>query len=293
MTRQRRPASLRRSWVFVSGVRSDDARALFDSAADALILDLEDSTPPHLRPRAREGLADFVRGCVQAGIVACVRINPLQADGMEDLRAVLPAAPDAILLPKTESAAQVTELAAHSAQAGPAGEIELVPNLETAAGLVRAHAIATAHPRVSACLLASEDLTTSLGAERGRDGVELQYARARFLVECRAAGVVPIDCPYTFSDVAGVEAETLHARRLGFTAKSAVDIHHAKAINSVLTPADEDVARARHIVSEFDRAHGRGERAQVDGNYLEVPIYLNAKRLLERHALLTSSHDGG
>jgi citrate lyase subunit beta/citryl-CoA lyase len=136
--------------------------------------------------------------------------------------------------------------------------------------------------------MASEDMTTSLGAERGRDGIELQYARSRFLVECRAAGVVPIDCPYTFTDVEGVQRETRFARRLGYTAKCAVDIAHAAAINDVLTPGAEEVARARLIVAAFERAHAEGRRAQVDGNFLEVPIFLNAKRLIERHEALAA-----
>src|SRR5262249_18422705 len=143
-------------------------------------------------------------------------------------------------------------------------------------------AIASAHPRISACLMASEDMTTSLGAERGRDAIELQYARSRFLVECKAAGIVSIDCPYTFSDTEGLELETRLARRMGYTAKSAVDFTHAPVINGILTPSDEELARAGRIVAEFERAHAEGRRAEVDGNFLEVPIYLNAKRLIER-----------
>lgn len=288
MSKVVRPPVLRRSWLFHPGVPAPGTDHPLECAADALILCLEDGTPPHLRPRARDGIRDFVERCERARKVACVRINPLEGDGEEDLRAVLPAKPVAILLPKTESAAQVRALAARI-EAGAAGAIEIVPNIETAAGLVRTLDIATAHARVSACLLASEDLTTSLGAERGRDGVELEYARSRFLVECRAAGVVAIDCPYTFSDAAGVEAETRHARRLGYGAKSTVDVAHAGIINDLLTPSAADVARARRIVAEFERAQAAGERAQVDGNYLEVPIYANAKRLLDRHGLLEAA----
>lgn len=281
------PPDLRRSWVFLTGVPGAVPAAAFECEADALILDLEDSTPPHLRPAARQALAGFVSRCAAAGKVACVRINTLESDGVADLAAVLPAAPQAVLLPKTETPEQVRALAARL-DVGGAQSLEIVPNIETAAGLVRTLAIATAHPRVSACLLASEDLTTSLGAERGRDGVELAYARARFLVECRAAGVVAIDCPYTFSDPEGLAAEARHARRLGYGAKSAVDISQAAPINRILTPDQAEVARARHIVEAFERAHAAGERAQVDGNYLEVPIYTNAKRLLARHARLCS-----
>jgi len=281
-----RPASLRRSWIFLSAADDASYPPAWACSADALIADLEDATPPHLRDRARGMLAAFVQGCRAARKIACVRINPLQSEGLTDLPAALSARPDVILLPKTEFPEQVTELIDRIAKQR-LEDVEIVPNIETAAGLVRTHAIASAHPCISACLMASEDMTTSLGAERGRDAVELQYARSRFLVECKAAGVVPIDCPYTFSDIEGLEIETRVARRMGYTAKSAVDITHASVINTVLTPSDEEVVRARQIVAEFERAHAEGRRAQVGGNFLEVPIFLNAKRLIERHDALS------
>lgn len=277
------PVTQRRSWVFLGTVDLDAYRRAWDGEADALIACLEDNTPAHLRPRGRDLLARFVRGCRESGKTACVRINPLNADGRVDLDVALSAGADVVLLPKTESPDQVGELAELIERSGK-DDVEIVPNIETALGLVRTLAIASAHPRVSACLLASEDLTTSLGAERGRDGEELRYARARFLLECKAAGVVPIDCPYTFSDLDGLEAEARMARRLGYPAKSTVEEGHAAVINRVLTPGPDEVARARRIVAEFERAHAAGLRAEVDGNYLEVPIYLNARRLLERHA---------
>jgi citrate lyase subunit beta/citryl-CoA lyase len=283
-----RPAALRRSWVFIGAADERVFTRAWSSAADAVIADLEDSTAPHLRPKARGLLRQYVDGCRAAGKVPCVRINPLEGDGFQDLDAALAARASVIFLPKSERPEQIVALAARIEAAG-AGNTEIVPNVETAAGLVRTLAIASAHPRVSACLVASEDMTTSLGAERGRDGVELQYARARFLVECRAAGVIPIDCPYTFSDAEGAEAETRVARRLGYPAKSAVDVTHAAVINRVLTPGDDEVQRAQRIVSLFDEAHAAGRRAEVDGNILEVPIYLNAKRLIERHRLLTGA----
>lgn len=283
-----KPPALRRSWIFVGAADAATLERAYASPADALIADLEDGTPPHLRPQARGSLPAYVEACRRAGKVAGVRINPLHADGLADLDAVLYARPDVVCLPKTESTGQVVQLADHIGKDA-LERIELAPNVETAAGLVRTLAIASAHPRVTACLMASEDMTTSLGAERGRDGVELQYARGRFLVECRAANVVAIDCPYTFSDAEGLEAETRMARRLGYTAKSGVDVGQAIAINRVLTPSAEEVARARRIVEAFERAHAAGERAEVDGNFLEVPIYLNAKRLIERHEALRAA----
>lgn len=280
-----KPPALRRSWIFLGAADAPTLERAYACPADALIADLEDGTPPHLRPQARATLPTYVEACRRAGKVACVRINPLHGDGLADIDAVLRARPDVVFLPKTESAGQVVQLADHLGRDA-LEHIELVPNVETALGLVNTFAIASAHARVTACLMASEDMTTSLGAERSREGVELQYARGRFLVECKAAGVVAIDCPYTFSDAEGLQAETRMARRLGYTAKSGVDVGQAIAINRVLTPSAEEVARARHIVEAFERAHAAGERAEVDGNFLEVPIYLNAKRLIERHDAL-------
>ncbi len=161
--------------------------------------------------------------------------------------------------------------------------MELVPNIETAAGLVRTLEIVRANPRVTAALLASEDMVADLGTTRTRTGEELAYARARFLVECRAAGVEAIDCPYTFSDVRGAAAEARHARKLGYRAKSLVVPAHAKAINRAFTPQPAEIARARRIVAAFERARAAGrERATVDGALIEVPIYAAAQPAARR-----------
>jgi citrate lyase subunit beta/citryl-CoA lyase len=130
--------------------------------------------------------------------------------------------------------------------------------------------------------MASEDMVADLGTSRSRGGEELAYVRARFLVECRAAGVEAIDCPYTFSDARGAAREARYAKRLGYRAKSLVTPAHAAAINRVFTPQAAEIARARRIVAAFDKARAAGrDRATVDGALIEVPIYAAALRLIE------------
>jgi citrate lyase subunit beta/citryl-CoA lyase len=90
---------------------------------------------------------------------------------------------------------------------------ERVPNVGSAVGLVRTLEIGRASRRVTAMLVASEDMVADLGTSRTRGGRELAYVRERFLVECRAAGVEAIDCPYTFSDARGPRPK--RARRAG------------------------------------------------------------------------------
>ena len=213
----------------------------------------------------------------QAGALAAARINPLETCGNEDLIGVLAGRPDLILMSKVATPQQVVAL-----EKATGGAMELVPNVETAAGLVNAFAIARASPRVSAMLVASEDMVADLGTARSRRGEELAYVRARFLVECRAAGVEAIDCPYTFSDVKGAVADAKTAKRLGYRMKSLVDPAHAKAINAVFSPSNAELAKARRIVAAFEKARAAGkERAKVDGALIEVPIYAAAKRLLK------------
>ena len=81
--------------------------------------------------------------------------------------------------------------------------------------------------------------------------------------------------------------ETRYARRLGYRSKSLVRPDHAAAINAALTPSAEECDKARAIIAAFEAGRARGEdRVLVEGLWVEVPMYLTAKRLLERAAAL-------
>ena len=291
-TGKRAPVHVRRSWCFVEGANGDALSEVAASGADVLIQELEDFTPPARRPHARAVSPEVIGRWKAAGIVAAVRVNPLDDGGLDDLEAVMRGAPDAILLPKVNDAEQIMALddtvsALEERNGIVAGSTELVPNIELARGLLNTFSICRASPRVSACLVASEDMAAGLGAERSPGGGELDYVRARFHLECVAAGVMSIDRPYTWADTVGVEADCLAAHRLGYSAKSVVRTEHAAIINWALTPSAEEIVRARRLVEAFESAQAAGQaRVEVDGSLVEVPIYLNARRLLERAAQL-------
>ena len=264
----------RRSWLFVPGAEESAHEAAARSGADVIILELEDFTPPALRPRARALSGAAFARWRKSGAIAGVRINPLETGGVDDLAGI--ERPDVLMMSKVATPEQVQRLEA----AAPPG-VELVPNIESAAGLVRTLEIARVSGRISALLVASEDMVADLGTERSRGGAELAYVRSRFLLECRAAGVEAIDCPYTFSDPKGALADARYAKRLGYRMKSVVDPSHVKAINAVFTPSARELAHARRVIAAFERARAAGrERAKVDGALVEVPIYAAAKRLL-------------
>jgi citrate lyase subunit beta/citryl-CoA lyase len=267
----------RRSWLFVPGADPEAHAAAARSGADVLILELEDFTPPELRPRARALSIEVFDQWRKAGAVAAVRVNPLETCGREDLAAVLRGRPDLVLMSKVSSPDQVKALAELT------GKVQLVPNIETAEGLVRAFEIAKADPRVTAMLVASEDMVADLGTSRSRGGEELAYVRARFLVDCRAAGVEAIDCPYTFSDVKGAVADAKWAKKMGYRMKSVVTPGHVAALNAVFSISKSERMKADKLVRAFEHARKQGKgRAKVDGKLVEVPMYAAAKRLLER-----------
>ncbi|WP_298828196.1 aldolase/citrate lyase family protein [uncultured Piscinibacter sp.] len=279
---------LRRTWLFGPGADAQAHDAMLGSGADALIVDLEDFTPPARRAEARGLLAGYVKGCRARGLVAAVRINQLDGDGSADLAAAMAARPDVIALPMAEHAAQLSALDAAIADWETRldiepGRTEILPVCETALGVADLRRIAAASPRIRAALLGAEDLAHSLCAERGPDAVELDHARRRFLLDARAGGIEPIDAPYTFSDADGAVREALFARRLGYRSKSLVRPEHAAALNAALTPGADELRRAQAIVEGFEAARVRGEeRALVGGLWVEVPSYRNARRLLER-----------
>lgn len=279
-------APLLRLWLFGAGADAAVHDAMAASGADVLIQDLEDFTPPARRPEARALAPALYARWRAAGALACVRINRLEDEGRTDLRAVVPARPDLVAYPKAGTAEEMraldAALAAAERDAGlAAGAIGILPVCETALGVVNVREIAAASPRIRHALLGAEDLAADLMAERSRDALELEHARGRFVLECRAAGIEPIDAPYTFGDAEGAAQEARRSRRLGYRAKSLVRPGHATAIRAALVPDAADVERARRMVAAFEAARARGEeRALVDGLWVEVPTYLNARRLL-------------
>jgi len=293
MNTPRRPPALRRSWLFVGGDDHAAHAAACGLGADVVIQELEDSTPPSRRPKARSLARNAYKAWRDAGMLAAVRINPLETDGLSDLAEVIPAQPDIVLMSKVSEPAQVQRLADEVTRLErehglPAGAIELVPNIESARGIMQTYAIAKASERVTGVAGSTEDMAADLGAIRGKDGIELAYVRQRLHVECVAAGVLSVDCPYTFADAEGCETDARYARRLGYLAKLINDPSHVAVVNRVMTPSETEVREAQAIIAAFDTdSRGLGnQQVRLNGRLLELPIYLNAQRLLERAAAL-------
>jgi citrate lyase subunit beta/citryl-CoA lyase len=282
-----------RSWLFVPG---DSERKLAKGegvGADVLILDLEDAVAAERRP--------FARGLVREYLAArkgrrspelWVRVNPLDsADALPDLAAVLPGAPDGIVVPKTNSAEDVVRLghylsALEAANGIADGETRILPvATETARALFHLDSYAGASARLAGLTWGAEDLPAALGAStnRGPDG-ELafvyQLARALCLAAAVAADVQPIDTVYPdFRDSAGLEKNAARARMDGFTGKIAIHPDQVAVIHRAFTPSELELTHARRVIEAFAAQPGAGTVA-LDGKMLDKPHLKQAERTL-------------
>jgi len=261
-----------------------------------VIIDLEDSVAPDRKAEARVSARSFLQAALTrpARPRLLVRVNAL-ATGLTDadLDAVVPARPDAILLPKAEGGAAIVQadarLAAREAAAGiDNGHIKIVAQaIETAAGIFQIGTFRGASARLIGLTWGPEDLSAELGAEANRDAdgrltEPYRLARSLCLFGAAAAEVTAIETVYVdFRNLEGLRAETEAARRDGFSARLAIHPAQVPVINEVFTPTPEALAKARAIIAAFESVPGVGVVA-IDGVMYDQPHLLRAQRLIAR-----------
>jgi len=283
-------ARVSRSFLFVPGDSERKLARSVDFAADALIVDLEDSVHADHRPRARQQVQAFLQQ--STGVEFWVRINPLGTeDALADLQAVMPSAPHGIVLPKPESADVVRHLAAriddlelkHDIQRGSTRILPIVT--ECPAALFRLHEYGNHTARLAGLTWGAEDLSTAVGASANRDAdgqwlPPYELARSLCLFAAAAARVAAIDTVYTdFRDSEGLAKSADNARRDGFSGMLAIHPEQVAIINAAFAPSAAEIQRAQSIVALFANHEGTGV-LQLDGEMIDRPHYLQAQRIL-------------
>lgn len=248
---------------------------------DGVILDLEDSVHPDEKDAARL-LVRNALGAVDFGPAErMVRINQGEI-GDEDLRVVVPAGPDLLLLPKVESPDEVIGVARRideiQSEAGVDRPLWLMPILESARGIERATEIAAAHERVVALTLGLEDYTADLGVPKTDSGEESRYARERVVVAARAAGVQPIDSVYgNVGDMTGLLAWASRSRAMGYVGMGCVHPRQIRVLHEAFAPSAEEVEKACRIVEAFERAQAAGESVvSLGSRMIDPPVVKRA-----------------
>ena len=262
--------------------------------ADAVILDLEDAVAVDEKPAARRILADLLQGPRGWNPAVFVRVNSLATPyAHADLRTAVSEGVTGVLLPKAESSGQIATadwlIGQLEAERGlTSNSVELIPLIETAAGMTRIDEIANASPRVRRLTFGAGDFTLDTNMEWAPANEGVLWARVRTVIASRAAGLAPpIDTVFPdLPDHSGFEAETRQARRLGFGGKLCLHPDQVNIANDVFTPSDREVAEAREILEAFAGAVANGSASiKLKGRFIDYPIAERARRVIESRRL--------
>ena len=284
-----------RTFLFAPGNHPRRVEKALSLGADAVILDLEDAVAVAEKVATRKTIVEALakpRTCK-----GYVRVNAIGTQWcLGDVTEVVRPGVDGIVLPKVESAADlrtidwlITNL--ERERGLPAGGIDLMPIIETAAGFSRLDRIFGARSlkdyggpwRVKRMTFGAADFTNDVGMTWTAGEEELATLRVNLVVASRAAGIEqPIDTVWVnLKDAAGLRASVERSLRLGFQGRMCIHPDQVKVVNEVFTPSAEEGARAQKIVDAFRAAESSGVASiQVDGAFVDYPVFHRAERIL-------------
>ncbi len=266
------------SYLFVPASRAERYEKALASAADEVIIDLEDAVAPEEKDAA---LAHLLAG-LGAGLSrpVHVRINAADSNWFErdlaalrGLSAAARAAVSGVVVPKAEGAETIAGV-----REAVGADARIIALIETAAGVARAERIAAA-PGLSRFAVGAADLSFDLDADINSATIDWVYAR--LVIESRLAGLAaPIASPpFEIRDLETVRREAVRLRGLGATAQLCIHPGQVAPIHEGFLPDAERIAWARRVV-----AAGEGGAAQVDGQMVDRPVRERAERILARAA---------
>jgi len=285
--------NLFRSLLFVPGDSERKQERAFATAADALILDLEDSVAPSRLSFARQLVrARLLSAADRARPQLWVRVNaPSSAAFSADLAAVADAAPSGLVLPKVDTPHELVEVAQRlrvlerRAQRANGSVGLIVIATETPHSVFTLGGYRESVDRLHGLAWGSEDLSAALGASsKLEDGGSLSFtfrlARSMCLLAAAAARVQAIDGVYVdYRDTAGLAREAAAARRDGFTGKLAIHPDQVAAINTAFTPTAREVEWATAAVQAFEASSDAGVIG-LEGRMLDRAHLAQARRIL-------------
>ena len=280
-----------RSMLFVPGDSTRKFARAITGAADALILDIEDSVATAGKEAARGTVREMLGGA-RGRQKLYVRVNALDSGlTLADLAAIMPGRPDGIVLPKCESAADVVRIgtwldafeAANQASPGSTGIVVIAT--ETARSMFGLPGYHEAGPRLQGMMWGAEDLSASLGASSNRSGRHYHspyvLARDMCLMAAASAGVMAIDTVFVdIDDLDGLALEATAACRDGFAAKAVIHPKHVDPVNAAFTPTAAELDWARRVIAIF--ANPATGVQTMDGKMIDKPHLRAAERILTR-----------
>jgi len=280
----------RRALLYMPG---DDRRKIEKSTTlgvDSICMDMEDGVAANRKDEARTVIAQAMKELDFKNSERCIRINSV-GSGIEkfDLAAALTTNPDAIVVPKIESAEQVKWVSEHIethelASKKNIGTIRLLIGVETAKGIMNLKEIAEADKRLEAIIFGGEDYAASVGAIRTKAATELLYARQAVVTACAANDLQALDIVFIdFKDPEGLRAEAEQGAGFGFSGKQIIHPNQVQVTQEAFTPSDSAIEYAKRIVESFEASQKEGKGAfSLDGKMIDMPLLKNAQKVLDR-----------
>ncbi len=266
ITAERRAAPAR-SYLFVPGDRPERFERAWNTAADEIVIDLEDAVGPQAKADARHCIANWL----DATKPVLIRVNAVDTPWFaDDLRLSCHPGVAGVLFPKAEY------LPPELSQACADKSLGIVALIETALGLQRIADLAST-PQVMRLAFGSIDFQVDLGIE-GDDG-ELLFFRSQLVWQSRLAGLpAPVDgVTANFSDDDRLHNDARRARRLGFGGKLCIHPRQLQAVSAAFTPNDEQRAWAARVLMAMDSA--KGAAVALDGKMVDRSVWLQAMRI--------------
>jgi len=277
----------RRSILYVPGSNEKALKKSSTLDVDALIYDLEDSVAPNAKESARDSLIKIINSGVNKDKEQVVRINSLDTDiGRDDLKILDHCIPDAILIPKVNSADDVIECEKLINNE----DIKIWVMMETALSIVNAYEIAKVSKALKCFVMGTNDLSTELGIEEDLKRTALQTSFEKCMMASKAYKISILDGVFNdIKDSEGFEQECVYSHGLGFDGKTLIHPSQINICNKIFTPTPDQLEKARSIVSAFEKARKEDPEVGVivfEGSQIEELHVAHARRILEAEKLI-------
>lgn len=275
---------------------SSNARALQKAKSipcDGVILDLEDAVAPDAKLQAREAACAAVR-CEEYGRrELIIRINGIGTPWHDDdMAAACAAGPDAIAVPKVNSAREVQQLVAAMEEGGAPEKTTLWAMVETPVAMLHCEEIASASPRLTVLVMGTNDLVKELYAEHVPGREPLLAGLQLAVLGARAAGKAIVDGVYNdVKDTEGFVAECTQGRQLGFDGKTLIHPGQVAGANEAFAPSEHAVTESRGILTAWEEGKGAGV-VTYNGKMVENLHVESAERILTMHDAITALEAG-
>jgi malyl-CoA/(S)-citramalyl-CoA lyase len=314
---------LNRCELYVPGTQAKILPKAAKSAADVVVMDLEDSVSAGEKDIARKNVIKALQELDFGTKTVAVRINGLYSHHMyKDVVEIIEQAGercDMFIVPMVGNAKDVYMADSLTSQVetavGRKKRIGFGLIIEATLGMMNVNEIAGASKRLESLHFGVADYaastksrTTNIGGPNKLYGVlsdkdgdkprdyfwadPWHYAMARIVVAARANGLRPIDGPFgDIADPDGYRAQCARGAALGMDGKWAIHPSQVKIANEIYSPNEAEVTQARRVLEAMEKAAKEGLGAvSLDGKLVDIASIKQAEAIVNKAETIAAMH---